>query len=211
MRGHAGSLCVDDRGHNVTEKHRLIAALIILALLCLGNTAAAQQAQQRTITFSNSSPPVTIRLDPNEPVSYFDNGNVSLVCLPGHPDGCPRLGQSGGGTPPPNNQCGTGVGFSQQLTVTFPTFPAPPGPFPPGAQIGLRATTTGGVICRPTATRNGSAVTITGWTEPATPTLQGVVTRTITLPNTPQATYILRLTCYGNTGSAWTDRELRTQ
>lgn len=186
-------------------------SLSIIAMALLAWTPSLVLAQQRTITFSNMAPPVVLRLDPTEPVTFLDNGSYRMVCLAGSPEGCGRLTQGGGGPPPPNNQCGTGVSFTSQLNVTFPLSPPAPGPYAPGAQLSLGATTSGGILCLPSATRNGSAVSITGWTAPLTPSLAGNVTGSITLPNQSQATFVLRLTCFGNNGSAWTDRTVQTQ
>ena len=93
--------------------------------------------------------------------------------------------------------------------MTSPTTPPAPGPYPPGTTLTMGASVPGAAICAPTATVNGSGTGLTGWTSAIVPT-SGAISQAVTLPATANATVVLRLTCYGATGSATVERTVST-
>lgn len=177
------------------RKHALLA---LLAALATGG------AHAQTITFSNANPSAIVKLESGSQVSIDASGNLIARCDATDPAGCARLLQTGGG-----GQCGTGVTFTTPLGVTNPASPPAPGPYPGGSQLILQAQMTGAVVCVPSALQGANAISISGWTSPLTPS-SNTVTQTITLPTQPETTYTLRLTCYGSTGSATSDRTVTT-
>jgi hypothetical protein len=165
----------------------------------------ATAANAQTITFPNASPVATVKLEAGSQVSLDANGNLIARCDAGDPAGCARLLQTGGG----GGQCGTGVTFTTPLSVTNPATPPAPGPYPGGSQLTLSAQMSGALVCLPSAFQGQSAINITGWTAPLIPS-GNTVTQTINLPTQPETTYTLRLTCYGSTGSAVSERTVAT-
>lgn len=179
---------------------------VTMALLPL---FAATSAQAQTITFPNaintSNPNgVAIDLQAGSQVSLDVNGNLVAQCRDSAL-GCTRLLQ-GSGT---GGQCGTGVTFTSALNVVAPAAPPAPGPYPGGSQLTVQAQMNGAVVCMPSAVQGANAIIISGWTNPLTPT-SNTVSQNITLPTTPETTYTLRLTCYGSTGSAISERTVTT-
>lgn len=176
-----------------------------LSLLVFLTAFVAAGAAAQTITFPNASPAAVVKLEAGSQVSLDANGNLIARCDAGDPAGCARLLQTGGG----GGQCGTGVTFSSPLSVTNPSTPPAPGPYPGGSQLTLSAQTSGAVVCLPSAFQGQSAVSMTGWTAPLVPN-GNTITQTINLPTQPETTYTLRLTCYGSTGSAVSERTVAT-
>jgi hypothetical protein len=173
----------------------------LIALMAFLATAANAQ----TITFPNASPVATVKLEAGSQVSLDANGNLIARCDAADPAGCARLLQTGGG----GGQCGTGVTFTTPLSVTNPSTPPAPGPYPGGTQLTLSAQMSGALVCLPTAFQGQSTINITGWTAPLIPS-GNTVTQTINLPTQAETTYTLRLTCYGSTGSAVSERTVAT-
>lgn len=174
------------------------------ALLALLAAFVAGGAHAQTITFPNATPAATVRLEAGSQVSIDASGNLIARCDATDPAGCARLLQTGGG-----GQCGTGVTFTAPLNVTSPVTPPAPGPYPGGSQLTLSAQMTGAAVCLPSAVQGASAVSVGGWTAPLLPN-GNTVTQNITLPTQPSTTYTLRLTCYGSTGSATSERTVTT-
>jgi hypothetical protein len=172
----------------------------LLALLAF----VAGGAHAQTITFTNANPAATVRLEAGSQVSIDASGNLIARCDATDPAGCARLLQTGGGS-----QCGTGVTFTSPLNVTSPTNPPAPGPYPGGSQLTVSAQMTGAAVCMPSAVLGANPVSISGWTAPLVPN-GNIVTQTLTLPTQPSTTYTLRLTCYGSTGSATSERSVTT-
>jgi hypothetical protein len=177
------------------RKHALLA---LAAIFAVGGTHA------QTITFPNASPVATVKLEAGSQVSIDASGNLIARCDATDPAGCARLLQTGGG-----GQCGTGVTFTSPLSVINPATPPAPGPYPGGSQLTVRAQMTGAQVCLPSAVQGANAINISGWTSPLTPS-NNTVTQTVTLPSAPDTTYTLRLTCYGSTGSATSERTVTT-
>jgi hypothetical protein len=173
------------------------------ALLLLSYFASFGAAAQ-TITFPNASPAATVKLEVGSQVSLDASGNLIARCdATDLTNGCARLQGTGGG------QCGTGVTFTTPLGVINPATPPAPGPYPGGSQLTVRAQMTGASVCVPSAVQGQTAVNITGWTSPLVPS-SNTVNQVITLPSQADTTYTLRLTCFGSTGSAVSERTVTT-
>lgn len=176
-----------------------------MPLALVASLAVVATANGQTVTFQNAAPAAVVELAAGSPVSIDASGNLVLSCNPTGSAGCQRLVQTGGG------QCGTGVTFTNQLSVTNPQSPPAPGPYPGGSSITVAAQATGAVVCIPAARIVGGAgVTMTGWTNPITPSGTGAISQSLTLPSTNNVQYQLSLTCYGSTGSAESSVVVRT-
>lgn len=175
--------------------------MIILAATAV---LATGHASAQTITFSNATPAVTIKLQSGSQVSLSATGDLIAQCDAVDPQGCARLlaGNGGGG------QCGAGAQFSEQLVVTAPGA----GPYNPGSQVSLRSTVTGASVCLPSAVQRpeNSAISIAGWTGSLLPAGNGQIAATVTMPSAASTTYRLSLTCFGSTGSATSQIDLAT-
>lgn len=168
-------------------------------------SVVAGSVQGQSITFQNATPPTAIELQPGSSVTLDSNGSLVANCNTSTQAGCARLTQGGGG------QCGTGVTFTSQLSVTNPPNPPAPGPYPGGSSITVAAQATGAVVCIPRAQIvGGSAVSMTGWTNAITPSGSGAISQALTLPSTNNVQYQLTLQCYGSTGSAESSLVVRT-
>lgn len=175
-----------------------------LSVLVLLSSLASFGAVAQTITFPNASPAATVKLEVGSQVSLDAAGNLIARCDASDPtNGCARLQGTGGG------QCGTGVTFTSQLGVINPATPPAPGPYPGGSQLTVRAQMTGATVCVPSAAQGQTPVNITGWSSPLVPSGNSV-TQVITLPSQADTTYTLRLTCFGSTGSAVSERTVTT-
>lgn len=137
--------------------------------------------------------------------------NFVMVCDASAPDGCQRLvPPPGGGVGSCTSQCGSGAAFTAPLAVVNPSHPPAPGPYPPGSALTVRAEVTGAVVCMPDARLGTATISLLGWTSPLVPS-NGVVVQSLNLPsNIFGATLTLRLTCFGSTGSALTERTVQT-
>lgn len=181
-------------------------------LLCvfLGSSWPSSAAAQ-SVTFTNSTPPVAIRLQAGSEVAMDAASNFVMVCDAIAPDGCQRLTlPPGGGGGSCTSQCGSGAAFTTPLAVVNPSNPPAPGPYPPGSTLTVRAEVTGAVVCMPDARLGTATINLLGWTAPLVPS-NAIVVQSSNLPsNIFGATITLRLSCFGSTGSAVTERTVQT-
>lgn len=156
--------------------------LLTLAFTALATPALAQQ----TITFDNTSPPITLQLGPSSNFTFEDNGNVRTNCQLGGDNRCVGMPSASNPIPP-----------SATLLADFSTVPDGAGSFAPGTTVSLVSSVSGAEVCFRDTSANTPADT--GWTGTSSENLS--TTTTLTL-NQSNAQYDFTLRCYGTGGKA---------